>query len=109
MIVIILLLAMFFAMNMGGASFAASFAASYGGGFIKQGKAGVLFIVFVILGAVLLGQNVSLTLGRGIIPSDLITQKALIIIFLCAGLSMFSANLMKIPQSTSLVTVAAIV
>ncbi len=93
---------------MGGASFAAAFATSYGGRILSKRTAGVLFIVFVILGSVMLGKNVAITLGRNIVPSELITQKAIIIIFFTAGLSMFVANMMHIPQSTSLVTVAAI-
>ena len=108
MIFLIILLAIFFAVNMGGASFAASFAAPYGGKLIKGQKAGILFLLFVILGSVLLGKNVSMTLGRELMPTDLISPKAIIIIFFSAGLSMFVSNMMKIPQSTSLVTVAAI-
>ncbi len=104
----VVLLAIFFALNMGGASFAASFAAAYGGKLIKQQKAAILFIVFVILGSVTLGKNVSVTLGEQLIPSGMISAKAIAIIFFSAGLSMFVSNMVKIPQSTSLVTVAAI-
>jgi sulfate permease len=93
---------------MGGANFAASFAAPYGGKLIKSQKAGFLFIGFVALGAVLLGKNVAVTLGQELVPQQLISSKAIAIIFFSAGLSMFVSNLMKIPQSTSLVTVAAI-
>lgn len=106
--ILIIGLAIFFAVNMGGASFAASFAAPYGGKLIKEKSAGLLFIGFVILGSVLFGKNVSMTLGQELIPQQLIGSKEIIIIFLTAGLSMFVSNLMKIPQSTSLVTVAAI-
>jgi len=105
---IIIGLAIFFAVNMGGASFAASFAAPYGGRLIKAKSAGFLFIGFVVVGSVLFGKNVSMTLGQEIIPQQLIGSKAIIIIFFTAGLSMFVSNLMQIPQSTSLVTVAAI-
>jgi sulfate permease len=55
-----------------------------------------------------MGENVSVTLGQELIPQQLLTSKAIIIIFLSAGLSMFVSNLMQIPQSTSLVTVASI-
>ena len=108
MIFVILLLAVFFTINMGGASFAASFAAAYGSKLINRRKAGLLFLTFVILGAVLLGSHVSRTLGRNIVEPSFLNEKALIVIFLAAGLSMFVSNLMRIPQSTSLVTVAAI-
>ncbi len=105
---IVVFLAIFFALNMGGASFAASFAAAYGGKLIDQYKASLLFVIFVILGALLFGKNVSVTLGERIMPSDLISAKAIAVIFFSAGLSMFISNIMRIPQSTSLVTVAAI-
>jgi len=108
MTALIIVLALFFAVNMGGASFAASFAAPYGGKLIKGSKAGFLFIIFVILGSVLMGKNVSVTLGQKLMPQELISSEAIIIIFFSAGLSMFVSNLMKIPQSTSLVTVASI-
>jgi len=108
MFILVILLAIFFALNMGGASFAAAFAAPYGSKLIKGQKAGLLFILFVILGSVLLGKNVSITLGQELMPPELISPKALAIIFFSAGLSMFVSNMMKIPQSTSLVTVAAI-
>jgi len=108
MTTIIIGLAIFFAVNMGGASFAASFAAPYGGKLIKEKSAGFLFIGFVVLGSVLLGKNVSMTLGQELMPQQLIGSKAIIIIFFTAGLSMFVSNVMQIPQSTSLVTVAAI-
>ena len=108
MTTLIIVLAIFFAVNMGGASFAASFAAPYGGKLIKRKNAGFLFIGFVVLGSALLGKNVSMTLGQELMPQQLIDSKAIIIIFFAAGLSMFVSNLMQIPQSTSLVTVAAI-
>ena len=108
MFLTILLLAVFFSFNMGGASFAASFAAPYGSKLIGKHKAGLLFVLFVILGAVLLGENVSITLGRELIDPSLISPPAIVIIFLTGGLSMFVSNIMKIPQSTSLVAVAAI-
>ncbi len=108
MVFVIFLLAVFFATNMGGASFAASFSAPYGGKVIGHGRAAILFIVFVLIGAVLFGQNVAVTLGNNIVPASAMTGKAIVIVFLSAGLSMFVANRANIPQSTSLVTVAAI-
>lgn len=101
-------LAIFFSVNMGGASFAASFAAPFGGKLIKGYAAGFLFIGFVMLGAMAMGENVSITLGRKLIAPELIGPKAITVIFVSAGLSMFVSNMMRIPQSTSLVTVASI-
>lgn len=108
---IILLVAtvIFFAMNMGASGIAPSFAATYGGKLIKKKKALVLFGIFVILGAVILGRNVSLTLGRGLIPQELMSLKVVLIILVSATISLFLANVLKIPQSTSQVTVGSIV
>lgn len=108
MIFVIYTLAIFFAMNMGGASFAASFSAPYGGKVLSQKSAALLFVFFVLLGAFLFGQNVAVTLGENIVSADYMSARAVAVVFLSAGLSMFVANLTNIPQSTSLVTVAAI-
>lgn len=108
MFILVSIFAIFFALNMGGSSFAAAFSPSVGGGMISQRKAGLFFIFFLILGSVLGGAAVSETLGEDLVPSQILTQKAVLIIFLTGSLGMFSAHLMKIPQSTSLVAVASI-
>ncbi|MFA4842810.1 MAG: inorganic phosphate transporter [Candidatus Omnitrophota bacterium] len=99
----------FFAMNMGASGIAPSFAAVHGGKLIKKKRALLLFGAFVILGAVLLGRNVSLTLGKNLIPREFISFDATLIILGSAALSLFLANILKIPQSTSQVTVGGIV
>jgi sulfate permease len=108
MFFLILISALFFAMNMGGASFAASFASPYGSKILSEKRAALLFILFVIIGALTFGQNVSLTLGEDIVPQELLSLKAIALIFIASGISMYAANIINIPQSTSLVTVAAI-
>jgi sulfate permease len=57
---------------------------------------------------VLFGSAVSKTLSGGIIPADIVTTKTVLIILVAATLSLFVANMMHIPQSTSLSTIAAI-
>lgn len=99
----------FFAMNMGGGNFAASFAAAYGGRILTKGRAQVLFIIFVILGAVLVGRPVATTLGSRIIPVDLLTIDTVLIICFSATCCLFIANLLKVPQSTSMVSVGSII
>ena len=107
-LILIFLISCFFAINMGAPTFAGSFATACGSKAIRRNAASLLFIVFVILGAVLLGKEVANTLSKGIIPVELITTKSVLIILFTATLSLFVANLMHIPQSTSLSTVAAI-
>ncbi len=99
----------FFAINMGASGIAPSFAAAWGGKFIKKRKALILFAVFVVLGAVVLGKNVALTLGKSLIPQEFMSFRTVLIILTSATLSLFLANVLKIPQSTSQVTVGAVV
>jgi phosphate/sulfate permease len=106
---ILIFLVLFFAMNMGASGIAPSFAAIYGGKIIRKKYALGLFGVFVVFGAILLGRNVTLTLGKGLLPQEHINFDVVLIILGSAALSLFVANLVKIPQSTSQVTVSAIV
>ena len=98
----------FFAMNMGGSGIAPSFAALYGSKLISKRRALFFFAVFVIAGAVILGRNVSLTLGKGLLAPVFVTPKTVLAILSAAAVSLFLANILKIPQSTSQVTVGAI-
>jgi len=107
-LIILIIVVTFFAMNMGGSGIAPSFAAIYGGGLIKKKNSIALFGFFVILGAVFLGKNVSLTLGKNLVPQRFIDFDVVLIILTSATLSLFLANILKIPQSTSQLTVGAI-
>jgi len=106
---VLAILVVLFALNMGGGNFAASFAAAHGGKILSKRKAQILFCVFVFLGAVFLGRPVTQTLGNKIIPSGLITPEIVLIILISATFSLFIANMLHVPQSTSLVTVASFV
>lgn len=94
---------------MGGSGIAPSFAAPLGAKLIKKRRALVLFGFFVVLGASFLGKNVALTLGKGLLPKTFMNFDAALIILSAATLSLFLANILKIPQSTSQVTVGAVV
>lgn len=107
--VLLIIIVIFFAMNMGASGIAPSFAAIYGGKLIKKKKALGLFSIFVILGALSLGKNVALTLGKGLLPQALLNLDVVMIILASAAFCLFLANIFKIPQSTSQVTVGAIV
>ncbi len=111
MIKIILLIGIviFFAINMGASGIAPTFSAVYGGGLIKKKIAALLFTIFVILGAATLGSGVVKTLSNGILPKELISVDIAIIILASATLSLSLANLLGIPESTSMVTVGAVV
>jgi sulfate permease len=102
-------LTVFFALNMGASGIAPSFASTYGGRLIKKKKALLLFGFFVILGAVTLGRGVTVTLGKSLLPQEFINFNVVLVILAAATLGLFLANILKIPQSTSQVTVGAIV
>lgn len=106
--ILLTILVILFALNMGGSNFGASFAAARGGRIVTKKKAYYLFIIFVLLGAVFVGQPVTDTLSKKIIPSNLVNTKIALIILASATISLFVANKLGVPQSTSLVTVGAI-
>lgn len=106
--IIAIIIAAFFAVNMGAPSFAGSFATAYGSKVVSPRKAGLFFLACALAGALLLGSEVTRTLSKGIIPVELITQPATLIVLFSATLSLFIANMMHIPQSTSLSTLASL-
>jgi len=106
---LLIIVSIFFAMNMGGSGIAPSFSSLYGGGFIEKRKAAVLFGIFVILGALILGRNVSTTIGKKIIPGGIHESSLALSIITSATICLLIANILKIPQSTSIETVSAVV
>src|SRR3989338_2932531 len=107
--ILLFAVAMFFAMNMGGSGIAPTFSAVYGGGLIKKRYAILLFTIFVLLGAVTLGRGVVKTLSQGILPKEFLNPEVALVILVSATSSLFLANLLALPESTSMVTVGAIV
>lgn len=103
-------ISLFFAMNIGASGAAASMGVAYGAGAIKKAwQALLLCAIGVYSGAVLGGGEVVKTISSGIMPQDYITVKVVIIILISATSSLFFANLLGIPLSTSEVTVGAVV
>ena len=95
------LLAMFLAINMGGSGTAPAFSAAYGADVIKRTMIPGLFGIMVLLGALIAGKEVSLTLGTGLLEQSFFTPLNTSIILLSIGLSLFIANVIGVPQSTS--------
>lgn len=107
--VIALLIALFFAMNIGASGTAAAMGAAYGGGAVKNKLFAVILVAFAALaGAVVGGEAVVKTLGNGLIHNA-VTVEISIIILASACLTLFYANLVGIPLSTSEVTVGSVV
>lgn len=92
---------------MGASGIAPSFAAVYGGKLLPRSKMVILFGLFVAIGAFAFGGRVAKTLSSGIIEKGLFNQNVALIILVSAALSLFVANLIRVPQSTSWVTVFA--
>lgn len=104
------IVALFLAMNIGASGAAASISIAYGSGAIATRKKALwLCGIAIFLGAVIGGSEVADTIGSGIIPQNLLTAKVVLIILSSAALSLFLANLLGIPLSTSEITVGSIV
>ena len=103
-------ISLFFALNIGASGAAASMGVAYGAGAIsKAWQALLICAIGVFSGAVLGGGEVVKTISSGIMPQEYITVKVVIIILISATSSLFLANLLGIPLSTSEVTVGAVV
>lgn len=107
--IIPLLVAVFLALNMGGSGTAPSFSAAYGARIIKQDYIPFLFGFFVLLGALIAGDKVIATIGGAVLPAEKMGLTVVTIVLLASALSIFIANLLKVPQSTSQSTVFALV
>ena len=100
--------AIFMGINIGGNNAAASMGAAYGARARTKRQAVILIAFFSLLGAIFSGGEVIKTLGNGIVPGDSITANAAIIAIAAAGLSMFFANMIRVPISTSQAAVGAV-
>ncbi|MGE6631336.1 inorganic phosphate transporter [Bacillus sp. NPDC077027] len=105
-----ILFSLFFALNIGASGAAASMGIAYGSGAIKKPIYALVFCAFGILtGSIIGGGEVVKTISSGIMPQSVITLEIVCIIIASAALSLFIANLIAIPLSTSEVTVGAVV
>ncbi|MFQ6056583.1 MAG: anion permease, partial [Methanosarcinales archaeon] len=107
-ILLVLAVAIFMGLNIGGNNAAASMGAAYGAKARTKTQAIVLIAIFSLLGALINGEEVIKTLGKGIVPGDVITIAGAIIAISVAGICVFIANIFKVPISTSQATVGAV-
>lgn len=96
----------FLALNMGVSGFSVSFTPSYGSRILNKSKAALLYGVCVLAGGILIGPRVVHTLAGKISLHQISPVSGFLILF-SAGTMMFLSNILKIPQSTSFVTVAS--
>ena len=104
-----ILIGLFLAINMGASGTAPSFAAPLGASLIRRESIPGLFGLFVLVGAVVAGHKVVRTLSGDILPASVMQTTLVSIVLLSVGLSLFMANLLRVPQSTSQSTVLAMV
>jgi sulfate permease len=106
--IIPLLVAMFLAINMGGSGTAPTFAAAYGANLVRKDLIPGLFGIFVFAGALIAGQKVIMTVGGDILPSETVGMTMSVIVLGSVALSLFFANMLRVPQSTSQSTIFAL-
>lgn len=100
---------LFFAMNIGASGAAASMGIPYGAGVVNKRMALLLCSIAVFSGAWLGGGEVVKTMGSGIVPNGIFSVPVALIVLASSALSLFIANILGIPLSTSEVAVGSIV
>lgn len=101
-------LAMFLSMTMGGSGTAPAFSAAYGANVLRHSLIPGLFGIMVFLGAIIAGKNTATTIGQDLLPPEMMTFTVVSIILFSVAVSLLTANLAGIPQSTSQSTVLAV-
>ena len=86
--------------NIGANDTANCIGTAVGCGLISFKKAAVLVAVFVIIGAMLQGEHVMKTIGKGIVKADL-NYLAVCVALICSGFFVTLATFFRIPTSTS--------
>ena len=102
------IIAIFFALTMGGSGTAPAFSAAYGANVIKKSFIPGLFGIMVFLGAIFAGKQTANTMGKELLDPTFMTFPIVSIILFSIAISLLIANLAGIPQSTSQSTVLAV-
>lgn len=107
---IALVLAGFLALNIGANNSAAAMATSYGAGVRTKRQATILIAVFALLGAVIAGAPVVNTIGKGLVPGEVLSSHVglVLIIFVIAIFFVSWANVARVPIATTHAIVCAI-
>ncbi|SFE36325.1 inorganic phosphate transporter [Alteribacillus iranensis] len=103
------IIAFFFAMNIGASGTAASMGPAYGSGAIKKRSLAVFLAGISAFAGALAGGEVVKTIGEGIIPHSVIEPGTVVIILCGACFTLFIANILGIPLSTSEVVIGSLV
>src|SRR5690625_4012760 len=98
-----------FALNIGASGTAASMGAAFSGRAVSRQRAQILAGLFAFVGSIVGGGAVVARIGNGIVPDGMISVTGAIIVLGSACITLALANYMRIPLSTSEVTVGAVV
>ncbi len=99
-IVVLLIAGFYVGWNIGANDAANCIGTSVGSGIITYRRAIILLVISVVLGAVLQGQYVMKTVGKGIVDAEL-SDLAILVALLCSGFFVTMATFFRIPVSTS--------
>ena len=102
------LIGIFLAVNMGGSGTAPSFSAAYGANILRKSVIPGFFGIMVFAGALIAGKATATTVGKELLPAEMMSFSLVSIILFSVGISLFIANLIGIPQSTSQATILAV-
>ncbi len=83
--------------------------AAYGSGTLPNKRIALLLCAIAIFLGSLGGGEVVKTIGSGIVPPSILQTELVVIVLAAATISLFAANVLGIPLSTSEVTVGAVV
>ncbi|WP_254762473.1 inorganic phosphate transporter [Natrinema marinum] len=103
-----IVVAVFVGFNIGGSSTGIAWGPAVGAGVIGKTAAAALMSIFVFVGGWTVGRNVIETMGGDIVPAEIFTLQASIIVLFFIGLGMLVANLFGVPVPTSMTAVGAI-
>ena len=105
---ILLCAAVYVGWNIGANDTANCIGTTVGCGLISFRTAVILVVVFALLGAVLQGEHVMNTIGKGIVKAEL-SPTAIVVALLCSGFFVSLATFFRIPTSTSQAVVGGVV
>ena len=105
--IVITLAGLYVGANIGANDAANCIGASIGAGLVRYRTGIVLVAVFVVAGAVLQGEEVCQTVGKGIVTEP-ISPSGVLAALLCGGLFVTLATFYKIPVSTSQAVVGGV-
>ncbi|QCS40870.1 inorganic phosphate transporter [Natrinema versiforme] len=103
-----IVVAVFVGFNIGGSSTGIAWGPAVGAGVIGKTSAAALMSIFVFIGGWTVGRNVIDTMGGDIVPAEVFTLQASIVVLFFIGLGMLLANLFGVPVPTSMTAVGAI-